>query len=96
MTEAGTFHWSVFVLYVRHQGTKISLSVEERLKRTHILLKRLFSEKLMVPHLVKTFSVLYGNLVHYITSLSLIKISAGIKGDYILLRPLFDCEMCRL
>jgi hypothetical protein len=52
------------VLYLWQQATKLSLSVEERLKRTHILLKRLFIEKLMVPHLVKKFSVYYGNLIH--------------------------------
>jgi len=33
------------------------------------------------------------NSLHYY-SLSLLKISAGIKGDYIPLRPLFNCEMC--
>jgi hypothetical protein len=56
------------VLYIWQQATKLSLSVEERLKRTHILLKRLLIEKLVVPHLVKKYSDLYGNLIHYTTT----------------------------
>ena len=61
-------HWLLYVLHIWHQATKLSLSVEERLKRTSTLPKRLFIEKLMVPHVVKKYSVLCGNLIHYITT----------------------------
>jgi hypothetical protein len=51
------------VLSIWHKATKLSLSVEEKLKRTHILLRILFIEKPMVPHLVKKFSALYGKFI---------------------------------
>jgi hypothetical protein len=53
----------VYLLYIWHQTTELSLSVEKKLKITHILLKRLFIEKPIFPHLVKKFSALYGKFI---------------------------------